>query len=213
MNEIVTACHKLYDRQLVSNHDGNITFRCDEGFIATPTSFSKGEVTEDDLLVLDSEGHVTRGRHKVFSEIAVHLLIYQLRPDVKCIVHAHPPTASGFGLSDNEIGTPSIPEAIVSLGRGIFTAQNSSREELSRVLAESDGFVIRGNGGWTVGQGVMQTYYRMELVEHVARQHLTALQLGGLLAKRPPRKSILDSDRRLRKLVEEEVRSIFSREE
>jgi L-fuculose-phosphate aldolase len=227
MKDIVTACQKLYERRLVANHDGNITFkRLEGGFIATPTSFSKGDVTESDLLLLDEAGQVIHGRHKVFSEIAMHLNIYRTRPDIKCIVHAHPPTASGFGLAGLEIGTPSIPEAIVSLGRGIFNVKNNSSEELSRVLAESDAFIIPGNGAWTVGQDVMQTYYRMELVEHIAQQHFTALQLvdalkplsedqvSALLAKRPKAPSQpAESEKKLKSLVEEEVRTIFSLEE
>jgi L-fuculose-phosphate aldolase len=225
MKDIVTACQKLYERELVANHDGNISFKTlDGGFIATPTSFSKGDVTESDLLLLNDKGQVIRGRHKVFSEIALHLAIYKVRADIKCVIHAHPPTASGFGLAALEIGTPAIPEAIVSLGRGIFNVRNNSHEELSRVLAESDAFVIPGNGAWAVGQEVMQTYYRIELVEHVARQHFAALQLGelqrlpeeqiqALLAKRPkPIAERSQSENNLRSLVEEEVRAIFPEE-
>jgi len=227
MEDIVKACQKLYQRRLVANHDGNITVKRPEGgYIATPTSFSKGDVTEGDLLILDEAGQVIHGRHKVFSEIALHLSIYRVRPDINCVVHAHPPTASGFGLAGIEIGTPSVPEAIVSLGRGIFNAHNNSSEELSRVLGENDTFIFPGNGAWAVGQDVMQTYYRMELLEHIAEQHFAALQLteapqrfsseqvNGLLAKRPRRVvPVSNSAKELKHLVEEEVRAIFSLEE
>ncbi len=223
LKDIVLACQKLYERCLVANHDGNITFKMDDGgFIATPTSFSKGEVTEADLLRLDQNGKVIEGRHRVFSEIAYHLNIYKARPDVRCVVHAHPPAASGFGVAGRELGTPAIPEAIVSLGKNILTAKDFSKEELERVLDQSDGFIVSGNGAWTVGLEVMQTYYRMELVEHIALQHFYAEKLGGvkglspekveeLLGKRPqsPQKK---TDTRLRDLVREEVNSLFNDE-
>ncbi len=233
MKDIVIACKKLYQKGLVSNHDGNISAFLEETprgpvYMATPTSFSKGDVEDHDLLVIDKEGRVIQGRHKVFSEIAIHLAIYRVRPDVKCVVHAHPVTAGSFGLAKKDLGTPSIPEAIVSLGRGIFNTKFFSPldlagldEELSRVLSQSDAFMIPGNGVWTVGQDVMQTYYRMELVEHVAKQHWHALQVGPveplpsdlveqLLLKRPkPKRESTPIDKDLRDLVSEEVRSIF----
>jgi L-fuculose-phosphate aldolase len=226
MDDIVTACKKLYDRGLVANHDGNITYRNEYGgFIATPTSFSKGDVTKEDLLTLNENGQVVHGKHRVFSEIALHLAIYKVRPDIRCVVHAHPPTASAFALAGQEIGTPAIAEAIVSLGRGILNAKSSTSEEFARVLSQSDAFLIPGNGAWTVGETVMQTYYRMELVEHIALQHFKARQLGtlqtlpldqvnALLAKRPkPKGEISKDEKNLRDLVAQEVRLLFSQGE
>jgi L-fuculose-phosphate aldolase len=189
LNEIVKACQKLYERGFVANHDGNITARLDDGtFLATPTSYSKGDVTDADIIKVDNSGKVISGPHKVFSEITWHLAIYRARPDVKCIVHAHPPIASGMALAGREIGVPSLPEAIVSLGRNVLNSKFISptdgdlaaavEAEAKRCLAESDAFIAPGNGAWTVGTDVMQTYYRMELVEHIAHQHFVAAQLG-----------------------------------
>jgi L-fuculose-phosphate aldolase len=220
MQDIIKACQKLYARGLVANHDGNITFKVSGGFIATPTSFSKGDVTASDLLRLDENGKVVEGKHKVFSEIALHLEIYKVRPEIKCVVHAHPSTASAFGIAGKEIGVPGIPEAIVSLGRNILNTMSPTREEFARVLAETDAFIIPGNGAWAVGQDVMQTYYRMELVEHIAQQHFKAEQLGGvnrvapevvseLLKKRPKIIPSVDNSN-LRDLVREEISALFN---
>ena len=220
MQDIIIACQKLYARGLVANHDGNITFKVSGGFIATPTSFSKGDVTTADLLRLDENGKVIEGKHKVFSEIALHLEIYKARPDIKCVVHAHPTTASAFGIAGKEIGVPGIPEAIVSLGRNILNVRAPTAPEFSRVLSESDAFIIPGNGAWTVGQDMMQTYYRMELVEHIAEQHFKAEQLGGVnrvapevveeLLKKRPKATIKADDSNLRDLVREEISALFN---
>ena len=124
VDEIIDACQRLSKRGFVANHDGNITFKLDhDKILATPTSFAKIDVTKEDLITVDSSGKVLAGHHKVFSEIFWHLAIYRARPDVRCIVHAHPVTASGFGLAQRELGTPAIPEAIVSLGRFIHTTR------------------------------------------------------------------------------------------
>jgi L-fuculose-phosphate aldolase len=210
--QVAVTCQRLSQKGFVANHDGNVTLKLPDGrFLATPTSFSKFDVTEDDLLVLDSSGKVLEGKHKVFSEVSWHLAIYRIRPDISCVVHAHPPTASGFGLAGQEIGVPGLPEAIVSLGRHILTtgflspldkaaslAGGLFDLEFSRALGESDACVVPGNGVWAVGDDPLQAYLRVELVEQIARQHLVAHQLGGvrrlsselvaeLLKKRPTR--------------------------
>lgn len=192
--KIVTFCQRLWTRGLVANHDGNISFRLSESqFLVTPTSFSKKDVTELDLLIVDSAGKVLEGKHKVFGEFAWHLGIYHARKDVTCVVHAHPPVATGFGLSDKEIGIPLLPEAIVSLGRKISKIpffspleitlnSRSDRFEMAvkNALEESNAFLAPGNGAWAVGQSVEQTALRLELVEQVAQAHLVAHQLGGV---------------------------------
>ena len=152
--ELVSACHILYNRGLVANHDGNITVKLRDGsLLATPTSFSKGDVAENDLLRLDSKGKVIKGNHKVFSEISWHLAVYRARPDVNCIVHAHPVTASGYALAGRDLGVPALPEAIVSLGRmvlstgfvspldSVFEAGGIFEQEVKRVTTDSDAFL------------------------------------------------------------------------
>lgn len=231
-NQISEVCRRLHDRGLVANHDGNVTLKLADGrFLATPTSFSKLDVTEEDLLLLDPTGKVIEGRHKVFSEISWHLSIFRVRPDINCIVHAHPPTASAFGLAGQSIGTPALPEAIVSLGRSILTTaflspiDKSATEpgglfdkEFSKALQESDACVVPGNGAWVVGLEPMQAYLRMELVEHVAKQHLAAQHIGTLqrlddalvaelLKKRPQPQSTPDAI--LKNLVRDEIQKFL----
>ena len=209
---IVNACRRLDQRSFVANHDGNITAKLKDGFLlATPTSFAKADVTEDDLLIIDPSNKVVEGKHKVFSEIHWHRAIYRARPDVRVVVHGHPVTASGYGLAGLEIGTPAVPEAIVSLGRAIVTIpfyspldeaiqreSSTFENSVSLALKESDAFIAPGNGVWAAGSEVLQAYLRLELVEHIALQHMVAEKLGTikklktdlveqLMQKRPPR--------------------------
>jgi L-fuculose-phosphate aldolase len=222
--EIIKACKLLSERSFVANHDGNISCKTAQNeLLITPSSFAKRDIKEDDLIKIDLLGNVLSGKHKVPSEMIWHLAIYRVRPDISSIVHGHPVTASAFGLTTKELGTPALPEAIVSLGRSIKTLKFFSpldsemmnkkdsmfELELGRVLKESDVFIAAGNGAWSVGDTVMQTYLRLELVEQVAKQHHLALQLGEiqaipealvsqLLLKRPKKNALKD-------LVREEI--------
>ena len=97
--------------------DGNLSVRLDENHIlATPTSMCKGMMKPSDLVVVDMEGRRVGGRRDVSSEIAMHLLIYRLRPDVQGVVHAHPPTATGFAAAGLALNQPLVCEVVIGLG-------------------------------------------------------------------------------------------------
>src|SRR5215472_3686576 len=99
-HEIVRLGRMLHERFLVSATDGNLSVRLDEDrILSTPTGMSKGMMSIEDLVIVDRRGIVIEGERNVSSEIGMHLLIYQVRPDVRAVVHAHPPTATGFAAA------------------------------------------------------------------------------------------------------------------
>ncbi|MCV5745405.1 class II aldolase/adducin family protein, partial [Escherichia coli] len=80
----------LYERSYVVSSDGNISVRLDENTVlATPTMTCKGRMTEDSLALTDMEGKPLSDK-RASSELAMHLLIYRERPDVRAVCHAHP---------------------------------------------------------------------------------------------------------------------------
>src|SRR5579862_6744178 len=94
-----------------ANHDGNVSVRDGARFIATPTATSKRLVGERDLIEVDAKGAVI-GAGRVFGEIGLHLAVYERRPDVGAVVHAHPPHATAISASrGNPIERPFIAEA------------------------------------------------------------------------------------------------------
>ncbi len=192
--QILSVCQRLDRRQLVANHDGNISFRISENeFLVTPTAFAKSEIQESDLLVIDRSGKVIHGKHKVFSEWVWHQAIYEEYSEVSCVVHAHPPHVMALAAADDMFEYPFIPEAVVSLGAPIQTTamMTSSKPELSdlrsvvkEALSTSYAFVVPGNGAFTVGDNPEMSYLRMELLEHISKTHYLAAQIGPI--KRMP---------------------------
>ena len=114
--QVAETSRFLHDAGWCANHDGNVTARDGNRYIATPTATSKRLVAEKDLIEVDGKGQVI-GRGKVFGEIGLHLVVYERRPDVGAVVHAHPPYATAISASrGNPIERPFIAEALVSLG-------------------------------------------------------------------------------------------------
>src|SRR5450759_2086605 len=88
---IVEVGKLLYERSYVVSSDGNVSMRISEDrVLATPTMMCKGRMAEDDLALTDMEGKPVSDK-RASSELAMHLLIYKMRPDIKAVCHAHPP--------------------------------------------------------------------------------------------------------------------------
>src|SRR5215475_5572124 len=117
--QVAETSRLLHSAGWCANHDGNVTARDGNRFIATPTATSKRLVDENDLIEVDAKGQVI-GRGRVFGEIGLHLVVYERRPDIGAVVHAHPPYATAISASrENPIERPFIAEALVSLGARI----------------------------------------------------------------------------------------------
>ena len=116
-DEIVRYGKLLHQTGLVAATDGNLSVRLGDGtFLCTPTLMSKGMMTTDDLVIVDSRGHKVSGVRNVSSEIAMHLFIYRNRPDVGAVVHAHPPTATGFAAAGMPLDSALCSEIAITLG-------------------------------------------------------------------------------------------------
>jgi L-fuculose-phosphate aldolase len=181
---------RLHEAGWVANHDGNVSVRLldHERFMATPTALSKRDVEPHDVLTVDVEGKVLGGRRRLFSEWHLHAACYKARPDVRAVLHAHPPSATAFGLARRPLGVPALPEMLVSLGANVpllpYALPKSLQQDaaLMRALDEgdADAVLLAGNGALVVGQDLEQAYLRLELVEHYARMLVAAAVLGGV---------------------------------
>jgi L-fuculose-phosphate aldolase len=168
-----------------ANHDGNVTARDGNRFIATPTATSKRLVAEKDLIEVDAKGQV-QGRGKVFGEIGLHLAVYERRPDVGAVVHAHPPCATAISASrGNPIERPFIAEALVSLGPVIpklpyAQPGDAARHALAPWCELVDAVILGNHGVIAWGKDCETALLRLELVEHLAKIAIAAAPLGGV---------------------------------
>lgn len=183
--ELAKYSRRIWERGWVANHDGNLSVRLSRGRImCSPTSFSKGELRPDMMLIVDQTGKVLSGSLRPFSELNLHIAAYQARPDVQAVLHAHPVTATGLALAGVGLDQPLLPEAVVSLGPSIPTVPltmpgSEALQAVAPYLDDHDALLLAGNGALTCGVDLEQAYLRMELLEHLARITLVAHQAGG----------------------------------
>jgi L-fuculose-phosphate aldolase len=183
--EIVRYGAMLHQRGFVAATDGNLSVRLDtRRILVTPTSMSKGMMRPSDMVVVDMDGRRLRGRRHVSSEIGMHLLIYRLRPDVQGIVHAHPPTATGFAACGVALTEPLVCEVVIGLGciplaRYGTPGTRELAEALEPLVPQYDAILMKNHGVVAYGADLHAAYMKMETVEHFAKIALVAKLLGN----------------------------------
>ena len=183
--DIVEIGRRLHDRGFVASNDGNISVRLDaERLLMTPTGVSKGFMTPDMMVTTDLTGRKLTGDREPSSEILMHLAVYEHRPEIGAVVHAHPPTATGFAVAGIPLDRAVLAEVVTTLGSiPIADYGTPSTSELADAVRQyiraHDGLLLANHGALTVAHELFDAYYKMETVEHFARISLVARQLGG----------------------------------
>lgn len=183
-SEMVRLGRMLHERFLVSATDGNLSVRLDEDrILSTPTGVSKGMMSVEDMVIVDHRGVVVEGARNVSSEIGMHLLIYRMRPDVRAVVHAHPPTATGFAAAGMALDQPLVSEVVINLGSiplALYGTPGTPElaASIEQLVPMHDAILLANHGAVTYGRDLLNAFMKMETVEHFARIALTTHLLG-----------------------------------
>ena len=178
---------RIYDRGMVAANDGNISVKInDNEFLCTPTGVSKGFMTPDYICRVDKEGKVleANGSFRPSSEIKMHMRVYQERPDVKSVVHAHPIYATSFAIAGIPLTQPIMPEAVIALGCVPIAeygtpSTNEIPDAVEKYLPYFDAVLLANHGALSFSDSLLNAYHKMESLEFYAQLLFNAKQLGG----------------------------------
>lgn len=182
--EIVRVCQRLYERGLIAGTEGNVSARLSgDVILATTAGVCKGDIDETDVVALSPDGRPLDPNRAPSTEIRMHLAIYEQRPDVAAVVHAHPPTATGFAVAGEDFMAPVLPELLFLIGPVPLVPYGQPGTDelparLTPFLAGHDAFLLANHGVTTVGKSLDEALHRMESLEQGARIILAARQLG-----------------------------------
>lgn len=184
--EICTIGHRLYYRNYIVGTDGNLSVRLPgDILIFTPSGVCKGELHPDRLLKTDLHGKKISGEGKPSSEIQLHLVAYRQRPDIRAVVHAHPPLAVALTVAGESLEKVLVPEVVTHLHH-IPTAPYATpgskdlAESISPFIVQCDAVLLERHGIVTVGNDLKEAYYKLECAEYAAKITWLARQLGPL---------------------------------
>ena len=179
---------RVWTRGYVAANDGNISIKMNnKEVLTTPTGVSKGFMTPDMIIKIDLSGKVLSGnsKYRPSSEAKMHLDVYAQRPDVKSVLHAHPPYCTSFAVANIPLDKCVLPEAIIVIGSVPIAEYGlPSTDELPDAirphLQNSEAILMQNHGALTMGPDVLTAYHRMETLEHTAHIVHLARQLGNV---------------------------------
>jgi L-fuculose-phosphate aldolase len=182
--DIVEVGRRMYARGYTASNDGNISVRLGaDRLLMTPKSVCKGFMTPDMMCITDLDGKKLQGDRDPSSEMLMHLEVYRQRPDAQAVVHAHPPTATGFAVAGIPLDRAVLAEVVTTLGSiPIAEYATPSTSELPDAVRQyvkaHDGMLLANHGALTIGTDLFSAYYKMETIEHFASISLVARLLG-----------------------------------
>jgi L-fuculose-phosphate aldolase len=182
--DICEIGRRLYNKGFAAANDGNITVRVgDNEVLCTPTMHSKGFLKPDDISLVDMTGKQLAGRKKRSSEALLHLEIYKQRPDVKSVVHCHPPHATAFAIAREPIPQCVLPEVEVFLGDVPITTYETPggqafADTVLPFVSKTNVIILANHGTVSYGVDVEQAYWWTEILDAYCRMLMLAKSLG-----------------------------------
>lgn len=175
---------RLYQNGLTTTTGGNLSIKDEDNNLwISPAGIDKGTLTPDDIMCVQPDGTVI-GRHRPSSEHPFHRMLYDKRPDVSAIMHAHSPALVAFSITGQVPDTRISPQAWSLCGEvGYAPYAMTGTPALGEVIAETfeQGYrviLLENHGVVTVGDTLLEAYHRLETLEYCGRIHINAGSLG-----------------------------------
>ncbi|MBS1999138.1 MAG: class II aldolase/adducin family protein, partial [Cyanobacteria bacterium SZAS LIN-2] len=187
--DLVAVARLCYQRDYICGTEGNFSVRLeDDLLLTTPRGICKGSLEESDLVVTNLNGEVVSQREKngklPSTELAMHLAVYRLRPEIRAVVHAHPTTAVAFTVAGKSLTKCILPESILMLGEiPVAPYATPSTEEVPESIEagvrSSNVVMLDHHGALCYGDTIWNAFYLLETLEHHAKTFFMAEMLGG----------------------------------
>ncbi len=182
--EICDIGRRIYAKGFAAGNDGNISFRLSENqVLCTPTMICKGFIKPDDLCIVDMEGKQLSGKRKRTSEVLLHLAIMKERPEVKSVVHCHPPHATAFAVAREPIPQCILPEVEVFLGDVPITKYETPggqvfADTIIPFVKKANVIILANHGTVSYGETVEKAFWWTEILDAYCRILMLAKSLG-----------------------------------
>lgn len=203
--ELAYFMRRLYERGLTTCSGGNLSVRVGAGHvIITPSALDKGRMTGEQIGLLTLGGENLTPQLKASMEARMHLRVYEARPDVRAVVHAHPVTATSFSAMSADIDTRLTAEAYAVLGVPVkapyaLMGTDGLAEEVAAAVKGADVVILENHGILTVGPSLLSAFDRLEVLEAAAKMNIITTLMGGASPMNGERIAELDAWRAARK--------------
>jgi len=187
VRDFTKVCKRLADGMYVTSQGGNLSVKLEENLVLiSPTCVCKSDISDKDVVFIDLEGNTVEGTRKPTGEMPMYLNFYRDRPDIKSVIHCHPPYTNSFTVlkGTNWLMRPVFPETVAEVGPVPLVPYG---EPLTQKLADNfDPFVKKYNAFLMENHGltilstadICRTLQLVDIIEISAISILQALAVG-----------------------------------
>ena len=183
-DQLVMIMQRIYGYGMTTTSGGNLSILDENGDIwITPGGIDKGSLTRSDIMRVTPNGAIF-GPHKPSVELPFHKLVYEHRPDVKAVLHAHPPTLVAFSIVRRIPDTSILPNAHLvcgNVGMATYAIPGSLElgENIVAVLKDGiDTVILENHGIISVGDDLFHAFMRFETLDFCARLQIKSQRIG-----------------------------------
>lgn len=219
-DQLVMLMERIYRYGMTTTSGGNLSILDDNGDIwITPGSVDKGSLSRKDIIQVKPDGTII-GIHKPSSEFPVHSRIYKSRPDIKAILHAHPPALVAFSIVRQIPETRLIPNFVEICGNvsmAIYDVPGSTglSIKVTNEFEKGNNVVMLENHGVFVGASdLFRAFMAFETLDYCARLQIEAAKVGKIhplsdkYVQISKEKQSIDMDEFVNKSVSSEEREV-----
>jgi L-fuculose-phosphate aldolase len=179
--QVARACARLAAEGLVLGTAGNVSLREGDHVVVTPTGGVFGEMTAEDMAVVDMDGKLVDGPHAPTSELALHMSLYE-RMGAGAVVHTHAPFATALSCVVDEV--PAVHYGMLQVGGSLKVAPYATfgteelAEHVQRALEGRTACLMQNHGAVNYGHDLEYAVESALLVEWACRLYWTARAIG-----------------------------------
>lgn len=182
--ELAKWCKALYEKELVTACDGNVSLMVAENtLLITPSGRNKGYLEPEEMILVTLDGTVLEGKGKASKEFPMHSKVYQNRKEVRAVIHTHPVYATAFAMAGQNIPDNYLIESKVILGKcGLAEYAPPGTVELAEkmepFIEECNAILLKNHGAVTYGNSLMDAFNKMEVLESIAKTIIMSKVIG-----------------------------------
>lgn len=187
VEDFLFVCRRLGGKMYVTSYGGNLSVKLEDNLLLiTPTRMNKTSIAADDVVFIDLDGNRVEGKNQPTGETPIYLKFYKDRPDIKSVIHCHPPYTSVFAVTKekNLLMRPTFPETCIEVGPVPVVPYG---EPLTQELADNfepfvrkyNAFLMENHGLSIIRpEGILRTMNLIEILEVTSMTLLSALAIG-----------------------------------
>jgi len=183
-DQIVMIMERIYKNGMTTTSGGNLSIKDDNGDIwISPAAIDKGTLSRKDIVCVKADGTI-EGIHIPSSEFPFHRHLYQVRPDIKAVLHAHSPALVAFSIVRKIPDThliPNVNQVCGDVGMAEYGLPGSEElgDKIAKVFKQGYNTVILENHGVCVGsQSLFKAFMAFETLDFCARLEIEAHKIG-----------------------------------